>query len=374
MTESLHDIKRIINRNIRENGKFPTLQDICSSLNFSSEQAHKYMAALAEDGYLVKNGNWYNFAPVKLEDPLLDIIEPEPEQVEEVERKKRGRPFGSTKNKHVLQEEAIPVIESRPGYDFQIKIIRIVMAVIGAGAATISIFYTSAWSLEFLPWPLAILLSLIMVGFSVFAFEVMILFSTGEVTKSQWSKILIIGGFFFLWSISILFSLSSTVAGQINKQFVNIDAKIDYNSQEQWQLLQDQKQDARSRIEDYKQQIKTYNQILSGMNSVEARKNNRGTWNDVNYKIQTTQKNIAQIQEDIENIRKQEKALLDESKKKGSAITKKGEARPDFYSWLATVLGVRTDRVQLFLAILPALFADIMAPFGVAVALFLRKK
>jgi hypothetical protein len=373
MTESLHDIKRIINKNIRENGKFPTLQDICSSLNFSSEQAHKYMAALAEDGYLVKNGSWYNFAPVKLDDPLLDIIETAPEQeTEDTEKKKRGRPFGTTKNKIVPQEE--PIIESRTDYDFQIKIIRIVMAIIGAGAATISIFYTSAWSLEFLPWPLAILLSLIMVGFSVFAFEVMILFSTGEVTKSQWSKFLIIGGFFFLWSISILFSLSSTVAGQINKQFVNIDAKIDYNSQEQWQLLQDQKQDARSRIEDYKQQIKTYNQILSGMNSVEARKKNKGTWNDVNYKIQATQKNIAQIQEDVENIRKQEKTLLDESKKKGSAITKKGEARPDFYSWIANVLGVRTDRVQLFLAILPALFADIMAPFGIAVALFLRKK
>jgi hypothetical protein len=373
MTE-LHDIKRIINRNIRENGKFPTLQNICSALNFSAEQAHKYMEALYEDQYLIKKGDWYDFAPVKLEDPLLNIMEPVQEQEERAEGKKRGRPFGSTKNKETPQEEVISVVETTPGYDFQIKIIRIVMAVIGAGAATISIFYTSAWSLEFLPWPLAILLSLIMVGFSVFAFEVMILFSTGEVTKSQWSKFLIIGGFFFLWSISILFSLSSTVAGQINKQFVNIDAKIDYNSQEQWQLLQDQKQDARSRIEDYKQQIKTYNQILSGMNSVEARKNNKGTWNDVNYKIQATQKNISQIQDEIENIRNQEKALLNESKKKGSTITRKGEARPDFYSWLATVLGVRTDRVQLFLAILPALFADVMAPFGVAVALFLRKK
>ena len=46
----------------------------------------------------------------------------------------------------------------------------------------------------------------------------------------------------------------------------------------------------------------------------------------------------------------------------------------NFYDWMSGVLGAERDRVQFLFGLLPAIFTDILAPLGIAVALFLNKK
>jgi len=382
------------------------------------------MEAMCEDGYVEKIGSWYKFpervtvdevvnkfkesleeAPPKLSiygggevdyDSLISEEDPPTdgeiyeslgflkENPEEPVKRGRGRPFGTTKkNIEAIAEapQASPEprreVLSAPVYKNQVKIIQTVMAFIGVSATIISVYYSSIWMLEFLPFVLAILLSLIMVSFSVFAFEVVILFFTGSIAANKPIKIAVITGFTFLWLVATSFSIFSTVAGQVNKDFQKkeaVIAAVDHNSQEYWQILQDQKKEAKEILKDYRQQIQTYNQILSGLNSAKARLNNKNAWNDSTYKLQQAQKNVSKISEELENIRVQEKKILAENKGKGSIMPKKAEQNMDLYAWLAKILGIDPDKIQFFLALLPAVFCDLSAPFGLAIALFLRNK
>lgn len=384
MTE-IHDIKRFINLTIRNTNRFPSLRDICSSLSFTEDQATKCMEALAEDGYIEKVGSWYKF-PDESEstdwskfDNLATTVNPHT-QIYDINgeiKRKRGRPVGSTKKvvePHQAAPEASREVVNAKEYQVQIKIIQAVMAFIGSGAAIISVYYTSIWMIEFLPLFLAMLLSIIMVGFSVFAFEVIIIFMTDQITENKFIKISAVSGLTILWVIATFFSLSSTVAGQVNSDLYKKEQKInsiDYNGKAQWQILQDQKNELKEQLETYKQQSSTYNQILSGINTAQLRKENKGAWNDANYKLSSTQKNISKIVMEIEDVRNQEKILL--QKNKNVVSGEQGQA-PDFYLWISKVLGIGADKIQFLLALFPAIFVDCIAPVALAIALFLKNK
>lgn len=367
-------VKRFLSRFTREHGNFPWLQNMVEGLNLSGEQVLEQMEVLLAEGYLIRENDWYAFAPFKTIEVTPDeygtsstvnIVPPV--------KKKRGRPFGTVKKVPIEPEVVVIPTEPIKGiFDLQIKITRVIMGLIGTGSAVISVFYTSAWSREFLPLPLAFLLSFIMVGFSIAAFEVVILFHIGDLVESKRLKNVIISAFISLWLVSAAFSFASTVAGQVNKQFRNLEIGVDYGVQEQWQLLNEQEQDFKTRIQSYQQELSTYSHILSGVNTIEAREANLVTWNEINRKMQVSQRYIVQAQNELEKIREQKKALLTSAK--GALINHKTEEKSNFYLWLAKTLNARTDRVQLFLAVLPALFADVMAPFGIAIALFLGKK
>jgi len=422
MTE-FNRLRRFINNNIRTDERFPSLSDICSALNYSEEQARKYMESLAEDGYIEKVGSWFRFPNKTIEEVAGDFVErlkttPNPHtnlyddngeiaadaavdefipiyardgdilrvhDIAEPVKRGRGRPAG-TFRKNIPQplvepQQASPEprreVEKAPVYKNQVRIIQAVMAFIGTSATIISVYYSSIWMLEFLPAVLAILLSLIMVGFSVFAFEIVILFFTGSITDNKFIKIAVATGFTLLWIVATSFSIFSTVAGQVNKDFQKkeaVVAAVDHNSQEYWQILQDQKSEAKETLKDYRQQIQTYNQILSGLNSAKARLNNKQAWNDSTYKLQQAQKNVSKISEELENIRIQEKKILADNRGKGSIIPKKTEQNVDLYTWLAKILGIDPDKIQFFMALSPAIFCDLIAPFGLATALFLRNK
>lgn len=368
-------VKRFLSRFTREHGNFPWLQNMIEELGLPEEQITEHMDVLLAEGHLIRENGWYAFAPVE----TIDTAPAKDEKISVADamvspvKKKRGRPFGTVKKVPVKPEVVIIPAEPIKGtFDLQIKITRVIMGFIGIGSSVISVFYTSAWSREFLPLPLAFLLSFIMVGFSIAAFEVVILFHIGNVIESRRLKNVMISAFISLWLVSAAFSFASTVAGQINKQFRNLEAGVDYGVQEQWQLLNEQEQDFKTRVQSYQQELSTYSHILSGVDTIEAREANLGTWNEINHKMQVSQRYIVRAQNELEKIREQKKALLTSAK--GALINHKTEEKSNFYLWLAKTLNARTDRVQLFLAVLPALFADAMAPFGIAIALFLGKK
>jgi len=371
-----HEVRRAITQAVRNTSRFPTLQELCTALNFSAEQVYKYMNSLVEDQYLERQGQWYKFAADK------EVIEPviiTPEPVQDItELSNDVNESSQITEKNVTRKtNKRTAKKTNPVYRVQVRIIQAVMAFIGTGAALISIYYTNIWLIEFLPFIIAVLLSVIMVGFSVFAFEVIILFCTGEVTHNKWAQGTVIVGFALLWFVATSFSVFSTIAGQVNKEFQKkeqSEMSVESNSREQWKLLQEQKAELKDRLNDYRTQVQTYTQVLSGMNSVAGREDNKNAWNDINYKLYAAQGAITSILSKMEEVRANERKIIDESKGKSFVSKVKAEKNIDFYAWLAKIFGIRADRVQFFMALMPAVFVDLIAPFGLATALFLKHK
>ena len=103
--------------------------------------------------------------------------------------------------------------------DFILISVRILMAIIGIGAVILSIYYTYVWLAEFLNMFLALLLSTIMIAFSVMAFEVMVIFWQNKQRG-------VIPLFCLLWLVVLIFSMISTIAGQYNSRMsIEIEEK-----------------------------------------------------------------------------------------------------------------------------------------------------
>ena len=253
------------------------------------------------------------------------------------------------------------------------------MSLIGVGAAVISVYYTTIWLLEFLPIAFALLLSSIMIGFSIASFETVILFMSGEVTKSRWVKVSIATGFILLWVVVSFFSIMSTVAGQYNKHVSNLrdQAKAGISTgRAQWGILQEQKAELQKRLSDYQKQVTTLTNIMDGMGSVEARKNNAGVWAESQWRLQKANEQMSRIASDLDKVREQERTQIEESRKSGVLLSLAGDLKqvPDFYGWMSTIVKVDRDKVQFWLALFPAVFCDVMGPIGIAMGLFLRRK
>lgn len=407
-----YSVRRFINQSIRNSNKFPNLKEICASLNYSEDQARKYMASLADDGYIEKIGDWYKFPEnQQLSEPeepktnwgkfgdlgkianphtnLYDqngkiVVSPAIEEFINPVKRKRGRPFGTTKKVITSTTESSQTApelrieaQNKPIYTNQVKIIQAVMGVIGIGASIISIYYSYLWMKDFLPFVLSVLFAFIIVSFSIFAFETIIIFLSGEITDKKWIKIGVVTGFLLLWGIATFFSIASTVGGQVNKNLQKNEAKINSagkNNQEQWKILKEQKADLKDSLNEYRKQAKTYNDILAGMNNMKTRYENKQGWNDVNYKLQEVQKNTQKILGDMDEVRNQEKKLLEESKGKINVAAESNAEDKDFYLWMAKVLNISADKIQFVLSLFFAIFIDLISPTALAISLFLRNK
>lgn len=380
------DIKRAINTVIREKGRFPSRQDISNILGFNNEQTMKCMIALYDDGYLVMDGEWFRFSerPRDNSDPDVAVSIPE--------RPKRGRPLGSKKpvdeqSAQIIEEQSVSQEielkiqkekEDRAIYGVPIYIIQFFMAIIGIGASIISVYYTTIWLLEFLPWAFALLLSGIMVGFSVSAFETVILFFTGLVTTNKTVKLVVASGFILLWVIVSFFSIISTVAGQYNRHVANLrdQAKMGISTgRAQWNIVQERKIDLQKRIIEQREQMTVLNKVLSGMSDVESRKANNAIWYETQYRIQKLGEKMSTTSTELDKIRDEESKQIEESKKTGALLSLSDpKGIPDFYSWMSNVTGIVKDKVQFWMSLFPAVFVDIIAPVALAVALFLRRR
>ncbi|MFW9871918.1 MAG: hypothetical protein ACFFG0_02375 [Candidatus Thorarchaeota archaeon] len=389
-----HAVKKIINGIIRKKGRFPTLQEMCDALNFSAEQTYKYMEALEEDGYLEKIGSWYTF-PIQMEPKTKFTKEDLYKSFVNLEnngytRSTQDHEFDK-KNIEEKVKVSIPtetiikanknlsLLKNKKLYGVPVYIVQLLMGIVGSGAAIISVYYTTVWLFEFLPWGFALLLSSIMVGFSISAFETIILFMSGQVTKSKISKVSITIGFIVLWIIVSAFSIMSTVAGQYNKHVDNLrqeEMKEDHSTNATYTLLKEQKQDLKKSLNEYQKQATNLNNILSGMSDIESRTKNDALWRNSQYRLNLVNRNIRRIRKNLNKIILEEKKIIIESKKSRIllvGVSSKKEI-PNFYGWLAIIFKISSDKVQFIMSLFPAIFVDIIAPVGIALALFLRNK
>jgi len=429
-----HAIKKTINQTMRERGRFPTLQEMCDKLNFSAEQTGKYMEALKEDGYLEAIGDWYRF-PIKDEKQIRsifipdkepsyvdlkeDVIIDEPKELEHsvtdepsipvgiIEEKDVAIVMDHASNKHTTTYTAIErkrkdikdvkkwfqklKFEKKPNkkkklakanskiYGMPVYIVQFMMGVIGSGAAVISVYYTTVWLFEFLPWAFALLLSTIMVGFAIAAFETIILLMSGQVTESRIAKIVMSVGFLILFIIVSLFSIMSTVAGQYNKYVANLrieTKKGDSSSNANYILLKEEKSDLRTRLTGYRKQANNFSQILSGMTKVKDLEEKSSIWKNTQYRLYLANKNIKHIGNRLNQIRREEKILIKKGQESGSILVGVSTEKtiPNFYGWLSSIFKIGTDKIQFIMSLFPAIFVDVISPVGIGLALFLRNK
>ena len=252
------------------------------------------------------------------------------------------------------------------------------MGVIGIGAAAISIYYTAIWLFEFLPFFFAILLSTIMVGFSISAFEVIVLIFSGNILKSKYTKWSVSVMFSILWIIVSTFSIISTVAGQYNKYVSGLQEQTRNGVSTgiaSWGIIQERKRELQMRLSEYREQVSSLNKIISGLSNLEQRQENSGIWRETQYRLSKANKEMNKISDELEKVRIEEKKQLEESRQHGVSLTiNEGNGLPDFYGWFAKVVNVHKDRAQFLMSLFPAIFVDIISPIGIAIALFLRKR
>jgi hypothetical protein len=356
------------------NKTFPSDNELVEYAEQSLQEVHAALDALCENRFIERlPSGQYVLNPGIIMRQSAVGIDPSKEPSAEAIPDSIADPFPKKKCKKekVIKEKP----EVKKEFDLVIPILRLLMLAIGTGAMIVSIFYTWIWLRELLPSPLAILLSTIMVCFSVLSFEVIVLFLTGEVTK-HWSRWFVITGFSFLWIIVAAFSITSTIAGQYNKHIKN---SKEYAMQNQgkksevmkWNRLQERKTELVERRLEKKTQISNLIAMSNQVGTIaEAEKHNE-VLASTNYRTQTAESELNHIEAELEKVRDEEKKAITADTSLASADT---VDVPDFYSWLAKILDIKKDLAQFWLSLFPAIFVDLISPAALAIAAFLKKK
>lgn len=241
-----------------------------------------------------------------------------------------------------------------PKEGFKITIVgvfRVVMLCVGALSMFMLILYSRAFQLEYLSPFGATVLAITMTVFATAAFEAVFLF-----WKRQMYGFAVM--FSFLWLLVAAFSMASTMSVNFSryteKREVSFAENKEVNSgrlqldsiAEKKKLNQEELDAAKATLTEYQQKEKQYE------------------WQTNQYKSA------------ISRLTKERKALIDDEIKikenTPDSVLKSNATKVTFYDYLGKLWGIEPDFLQFILSILPALFLDLIAPFSVAISIFLE--
>jgi ABC-type multidrug transport system fused ATPase/permease subunit len=241
--------------------------------------------------------------------------------------------------------------------DITLKIIKILMAVIGGGASIMSVYYTATFLLEYLHPILAVMLSAIMVLFSVFCIDVMIIFYNNG---NQRSLIALFAG---AWLVVFLFSMVSTVIGQYNARALNLSEGNTVAESMTWELIGEQEETLKKEIEEAEKSLASFRKSFNTLSEKEDR-----NWHfyDARNKLKDAEILLTKKTNELKALQQERKDFLN----KGMATAPKH----DFYQWFGKAFGFNPDKVSFMVSILPAIFIDVIAPLAIAVSMFLKRR
>jgi hypothetical protein len=350
----IEDIKYYLYNYFKRNNKMPSKEQVAKRTNLTLEEVQKAYSSLQSQGYL-KTVRVQKVPTVRTKAnlPKMQSVSKEVSKIpiSNVSQMDTDNMFGN----------------------LTVLVIRIVMLVIGAGAICLSVYYTSMWLSDFLPSCLAILLSSVMVGFSAMAFEIIIILSTER-------RILLSILFSFLWVVVLLFSMISTVAGQYNQRIQNDIAenlqKVDVNHRKAaLDIYNNNERELLSQLEDKKKERAAYQKLLAEVDTLEERIDNTSGWvfRDTSRKLAKVDSDISEINVQLRNVRETKLKLL--SSEDSAGLIEQTEVQAaSFYVWMSTVFSIAPKFVEFWMSLFPAIFIDLIAPFSLAISLFLRKK
>lgn len=312
----------------KKHNKFPMIDTICERFNLKRFKVIEILRTL-ENKRLIRRSVANYSLPAK-----------------KIERKKVKQqiPLDIKKNKKI---EIIKIVT-----------LKFVILVVGVIATYLSMLYSFRWFCNFLNVFNSFLFSIAVVGFSVVAFEVIILCKQND-------QYILVSVFSFLWIIVLVFSMLSTVAVQlslemqkeINQEVMNIENDNEILLYEEYE----------KRIEDIKIEIESKRKERQKLHEFIDKTEFDNDYKNLNYRIFLKNKDIENLKKELNTLQNKAESLL----KKGIKIQVKRKIT--FYEWLEKVFKINRAISRFVLQLFPAIFIDLIAPISFAIVLFYKK-
>ena len=350
MDRLIQGIKAYIISYYKRNNKRPTNTNIAKHFNIPVKEVGKICRELSKQGFLKKKQ--------KKKKPVIEVVKKEEEEI-------------------IQPNEALKKLmrEDKEKSDVILIIIRIIMVVIGIGAVILSVYYTGIWLEEFLNFWLAYMLSAIMVAFSVIAFESLIILYQNK-------QRIVMSVFVLLWLVVLVFSMTSTVAGQYNKRIENevkeVTASVETTHKKlTYEIYENEEQDILKSIERKEEELRPFLNVLKGFENDEEIDENRRKqylyW-DTHNKVKKINESIEQLRKELKEVRLEKKVYLKKEADEVGAVEDTTNRKAPFYEWISGLFGVEANHIQFWLSVFPAVFIDLIAPLAIAISMFLRRK
>lgn len=229
--------------------------------------------------------------------------------------------------------------------------LRVVMLIVGVFAVFLSANYTTDFLLPSNKPSVAYILSWAMIIFSVAAFDLIVYFWSrhrGKVLSAV---------FGVLWLIVVSFSMFSTMEvnyrGYRALEKASVEEFDDTNS-------------ARLRIDLARE---TIDRLREEMRSKSAAYESYSQQRTVSaWYLTELQKDLSNTSRKLDEETAKLEVLLAESSSAAVTVATRDKT---FYDVIEELFGIEAERIHFFIHLLPAVFIDIIAPFSIAVALFL---
>lgn len=247
---------------------------------------------------------------------------------------------------------------------WQLPAIRIVMGVAGVGAAIVSGYFNVARLALFMPAGLAAVLGVLMVAFSVVAFEIVIVF----LRRRQRALAVLFSG---VWLIVWTFTFLATVAGfygfysSVQERATVASAPL-AAARVRLDAIRSQARDLDRQAQQKEREIADLQRLVSQTTeTLGARTANGWVYDDAQARLLSRENQLTAIEDELQAVR-------DAEAKAVAATPVASEARrPEFYAWVGGMLGISPATLELVTSMFPSTFIDLMAAAGLAVALFL---
>lgn len=328
--------KKVILTFYSQKQKFPSVAHISSKLGLPKSKISPILKTLCKENFIEKKGTRYY---------LLSID-------------------GSSFRTVSILDKAKATVKLSPG----MIILKLILLVIGTGAAYMSIYHSIGFLSEYYSTTKAVISAIIMIVFNIIAADLIVFFRIKgfKALYRVFSVILVLG---------TLFSMGSTVVGlynrnskskkeQILKQ--NKEDIVFLQSQQKYNLIQEKKSQSIKVLEIEKEKLKKAMNTLY-LYTPEMRERDPQHYKEINWAKVLAERSYKSAQEKFDSIIVEESDYISEN---NITIQVNQNVPEDAYSWIGTTISVDPDQIQFWMSCYPALFYDVISPIAFCVILF----
>ena len=124
-------------------------------------------------------------------------------------------------------------------------------------------------------------------------------------------------------------------------------------------------------IADKSAQRAVFQKLLDTFDTVEKQKADAKVFSDTSKKIDALDGQLGTLNGQLLAKQEEERKYLQTAKGPGAVAETTAEV-PSFYNWIHSVLGLSAAMTEFWMSIFPAIFIDLIAPFSLAITIFVR--
>jgi len=247
---------------------------------------------------------------------------------------------------------------------WQVLVIRWAMAVVGVASSVVSAYFAIDRLSNFLPLYGAVIFGVVIVLFSVVAFETVIVYM-------RRGKRAISGVLIALWLTVWVFTLQAATAGMYSfyghvQHTSAVSQAASNTASVELSIIRANEADLTAQIDQKRKEITDIQGLLSQFTSLSAQTANQYQYNILQSRLLSREQDLTALTGSLRDERAKELRLV-QSTPAALAQSK----RVDFYQWIAQLTGWRADTIELVSSLFPALFLDTISVTALAIALFL---